>query len=154
MTAVPFDPADEGLTWRAYKTTPKPVVYRIYDDTDRLIYIGASRALPGRLNVHRQLSWWFGLIARIETDEHPTIEAAYAAEMVAIQEEQPAFNVRHTTSGPVLTEDDVDYACRWLVEEPHRSFSSMGMHDRIFQMRGAHARLVGRSLAAGISTAA
>jgi hypothetical protein len=135
-------------SWGAYLNEPRPQVYRVYDEAGRLIYIGASRAVEARFQVHEQQSWWHNLIGRIETVDYPTMQAAFAAEMVAIQEEQPAFNARHTTSGPVLTEDDVDVACRWLQQDPDRGFSVGAMYDRIYEMRGVHPRHVRLGVAA------
>jgi hypothetical protein len=109
-------------SWGAYLNEPRPQVYRVFDATGRLIYIGASRAVAGRFEVHERLSWWYGLIDRIDTVDYPTMEAAFAAEIVAIQEEQPAFNARHTTNGPVLTEADVEHAVAWQKQYPERGF--------------------------------
>jgi excinuclease UvrABC nuclease subunit len=74
----------------------RPVVYRAYDKDGRLIYVGASHKLPHRVVEHRFEAWWMRLNPRFVVKLYPTMDAAFAAEAVAIQEEQPAFNVKHT----------------------------------------------------------
>jgi predicted GIY-YIG superfamily endonuclease len=72
------------------------VLYRIYDARERLIYIGATSDLPARLRFHERMTWWHTLAARVESEELPDRRAAFIAEALAIQEEQPAFNSKHT----------------------------------------------------------
>lgn len=74
----------------------RPLVYRIYDTDDRLIYIGHSCSLQQRFVDHSQSAWWWSLAARIAIQLHPDRNSVRAAEAVAIQEEQPMFNVACT----------------------------------------------------------
>lgn len=113
-----------------YRLPNYPVVYRVYDKTDRLIYVGASRSVVDRMVVHKANTWWFELVARVEFDPHPTMEAAFAAESVAIQEMQPAFNVRDNPGGPFMTVADAKLARRWH-QQPGHYFPSFQWHDRI-----------------------
>lgn len=78
------------------QTAAGPVVYRVYDAGDRLIYIGSSGDLEQRLAHHSANSWWYGLVGRVETKPYPTIADARVAEFAAIKSELPAFNCRHT----------------------------------------------------------
>lgn len=70
------------------------VMYRCFDAAGRLIYVGSSSSWTRRLSEHRRQAWWWSLSVRTVTEAHPTLESARAAEAVAIQEEQPAFNWR------------------------------------------------------------
>jgi excinuclease UvrABC nuclease subunit len=73
-----------------------PCIYRVYDANDRLIYIGASGDLVQRFELHKRNTWWFELASRVEWEDQPSRAAAFAAEALAIQEEQPAFNIHGT----------------------------------------------------------
>jgi excinuclease UvrABC nuclease subunit len=71
----------------------RPVMYRVFDADGRLIYVGQSINLPARVSEHRSQSWWWKpLAARLRIQVFPTVDAAKAAEKVAIQEEDPVFN--------------------------------------------------------------
>lgn len=68
-------------------------VYKHFDASGALLYVGVSIDATGnRLREHRSKSAWFESIARIETQDFPTREAAIAAEAEAIRNEQPKFN--------------------------------------------------------------
>lgn len=101
------------------KTRHQPTtLYRIFDANGRLIYVGQSQRMGFRMQTHERSSWWFELAARIEIEEFPTRDAAMAAEVIAIQEEQPAFNVKHTGrpewDWSHLTPDEIALCRRWL----------------------------------------
>jgi predicted GIY-YIG superfamily endonuclease len=121
---------------KANYTRWNPVVYRVYDTTGRLIYIGSTRDIVSRFAQHERLSWWHELVADVQTVAYPTQDAAAAAEQVAIQEEQPAFNVAHTTEGPVLTEADAQVARRWA-EEPGHFLTVLALIDRLNTFRAS-----------------
>lgn len=71
----------------------RPALYRVFDRSGRLIYVGQSINLPQRVSEHRSQSWWWKpLTKKLRVKLHPTVEAAKAAEKVAIQEERPVFN--------------------------------------------------------------
>lgn len=74
----------------------RPVLYRLYDDTGRLIYIGSTSQMPDRMSGHRHLVWWLPLVAKMRVELHPTIAAARQAEREAIIAEKPAYNIKHT----------------------------------------------------------
>lgn len=73
-----------------------PVVYRCYDATGRLIYIGCSYDVVNRFDQHRRSTWWASLIAKVHITIHATHLAAFEAEKRAIKTENPAFNLAHT----------------------------------------------------------
>lgn len=96
-----------------------PVMYRCFDASGRLIYVGSTARWGRRMGEHRKQSWWFPLMARLKTVEHPTLESARAAEATAIQEEQPAFNWRDTGRGWLGRRDAWTAADRALYDEWH-----------------------------------
>lgn len=94
-----------------------PLVYRVFDKTGRLIYLGATSNLDQRLDAHRTQAWWFSLLDRVETEPHPTMTEAFAAERTAIHAEKPAFNL-HGGGGQAgarrrLTDADVALCSAW-----------------------------------------
>lgn len=118
------------------KTAHLPTaVYRIYDAGDRLIYVGQSQRMGMRMRTHRTASWWFGLMDRVDVEYHPTRDAAVAAEQVAIQEEQPSFNSKHTgrdeSDFSHWTEADIHFAKTWL-RNNHIRRSCVGRYVRDF----------------------
>jgi hypothetical protein len=88
------------------------VLYRMYDATGRLVYVGSTNNVPRRMTEHRLQAWWMAIVTKTRLQVFPTLEAARAAEAVAIQEEQPAANVVGTgrtardKSFPLLTAAD------------------------------------------------
>lgn len=89
-------------TWRYW-------LYRVYDCTDRLLYIGCAADVVSRMQVH-SASWdkltsvvidTYG--ARLEVSE-PIVGfgAARAAERAAIREEAPLLNKHHNLGRSVL----------------------------------------------------
>lgn len=67
------------------------VVYRLLDEAGRVVYVGSSRNVRGRLKAHRRT--WPGLIAGVLVDVHPDASAMLTAERAAIAAELPSLNV-------------------------------------------------------------
>lgn len=76
-------------------------VYRIFDASGRLLYVGATSNLPQRIAEHEATKAFPGChpvltigerMARWTADEHPTRKDAFAAEREAIRAEQPELN--------------------------------------------------------------
>lgn len=68
-------------------------MYRHYDSEDNLLYIGISINAVNRLNQHQKHSNWYKLIAKMTIENYASREELEKAEVVAIQEENPAHNV-------------------------------------------------------------
>ncbi len=68
-----------------------PYLYRLYDRDDRLLYIGVSESLAGRLRGHR--SRYGQEIARVELEQYPTRTLAEDAKRQAITAESPRDNL-------------------------------------------------------------
>ncbi|HEU5108316.1 MAG TPA: hypothetical protein VFT95_07140 [Micromonosporaceae bacterium] len=75
--------------------TKPHALYRFYDRTDALLYVGISMDLPARLRSHRREKPWWVEIAHITVELHESRRAALAAEAVAIAEEKPLYNDQH-----------------------------------------------------------
>jgi predicted GIY-YIG superfamily endonuclease len=69
------------------------IVYRLYDESGRLLYIGSTGNARRRQYEHSCESWWWPQVARIRVQMFGTREAAQAAERAAVSVEAPAFNV-------------------------------------------------------------
>lgn len=105
----------------------RPVMYRCYDATGRLLYVGATVNLPRRMGEHRQAAWWMEIVTKFRLQVFPSLEAARAAESLAIQEEEPIANVvgtgrqAHDKSWPLWTKRDhalaEEFRTRWMREE-------------------------------------
>lgn len=67
-------------------------VYRVYDDTGRLIYVGSTKNLFGRLDYHRRNTWWAHQAARVSAEVH-SYEVALSEERAAIRNEKPRWNL-------------------------------------------------------------
>lgn len=70
----------------------RTALYRHFDATGALLYVGISLNAVSRLAQHRMTSAWFDQIARIEIEWHPTRTVACNAERLAIQTENPLHN--------------------------------------------------------------
>lgn len=75
------------------KNTDKPTtLYRFFDESDQLLYVGISHRIQTRLTEHKVDKPWES-VARIEIEWFPTRKAARQAEVQAIQAEHPAWNI-------------------------------------------------------------
>lgn len=68
-------------------------VYRVYDDADRLIYVGCTNNLFRRLAQQEEMAWWAPQGAKVRAKVYPTQTEGLAAERKAIQTEHPRWNV-------------------------------------------------------------
>lgn len=67
-------------------------VYRCYDSTGRLLYVGHSDNVDFRMEVHRIQSPWSILCARTDAEPERELIEARTAERAAIKAERPLFN--------------------------------------------------------------
>ena len=68
-------------------------VYRVYDQSGRLIYVGETANLFQRLESHRMTTWWASQVAKVKASVYPTRELALEAERAAIRDEDPRWNI-------------------------------------------------------------
>jgi excisionase family DNA binding protein len=69
-------------------------LYRHFDRTGKLLYVGISLNHVARLSQHKKAPW-VERIARVEIEEHPSRADALDAEKAAIRSEAPEFNKQH-----------------------------------------------------------
>jgi hypothetical protein len=105
-------------------TSDAAVLYRCYDKTGRLIYIGSTDRWGQRLGEHSRQSWWFPLAAKIRKEKHPTLESARAAESAALRKHRPPFNWRDTGRKWLARRDDWTDSDRQLYDEFHGQFGA------------------------------
>ena len=117
-------------------------LYRFFDPEGRLLYVGISGVVVIRLHQHaREKGWWTEVVA-VMVDHFPTREAARAAELQAIRDEKPKYNVadlvervqpprvgmRRHNQGSVFWNKRVD---RWIATLPVR----MGRRSKSFHSK-------------------
>lgn len=73
-------------------TTPT-TLYRLYNSTDVLLYVGIGGNPGRRWQQHRGAKHWWGDVTRVTLEHHPTREEALAAELDAIRAERPLHNI-------------------------------------------------------------
>ena len=71
-------------------------LYRHFDATGVLLYVGVSKNVDKRSWEHRKERAWFAEVASTTVEPFPTRQKAEAAERVAIRNENPKHNVSHT----------------------------------------------------------
>jgi predicted GIY-YIG superfamily endonuclease len=79
-------------------STPKTTLYRYFDDTGQLLYVGITGDNTKRQSQHRRSSFWFGYIASATFEHFDTRQEAAQAEITAIQSEKPKHNSQHLNS--------------------------------------------------------
>ena len=67
-------------------------LYRYFDESDRLLYVGISKTPEKRDREHSTLSEWHQFANRRTVEWHNSRDAALAAERAAIRDESPIFN--------------------------------------------------------------
>ncbi|MFE2973326.1 GIY-YIG nuclease family protein [Streptomyces sp. NPDC059258] len=71
----------------------RTALYRLYDASERLLYVGISNNLQTRWHHHTISKPWWHLVTRRDIQWHPDRTAADAAETEAIVTEEPLFNI-------------------------------------------------------------
>ena len=89
--------AIETKRLNSYKRGPKvrTALYRHFDATSKLLYVGISLSAVERLREHRIYASWFERIARIEIQWFQSRGSAMNAERRAIICEKPECNIIH-----------------------------------------------------------
>jgi predicted GIY-YIG superfamily endonuclease len=94
-------------------------LYRHYNSSGELLYIGISISQLQRLAQHKQYSHWIMEVSDIKIENFETREEALKAERWAIKEECPKYNVIHNdmadslqTYTPVTSIDGNIYCCQ------------------------------------------
>ncbi len=69
-------------------------LYRHFDSSGTLLYVGISLSAVGRLNQHMDSAHWADQIATMTIETFPTRAEAEEAKQRAIRTEDPLHNVR------------------------------------------------------------
>lgn len=72
------------------------VLYRAFDQDDKLLYVGITDRIDQRIGAHGRTSPWAGDVARWAVEAFQTRAEAEAAEASAISAESPMHNVTFT----------------------------------------------------------
>lgn len=83
--------------------TEQQALYRLYDSTGTLLYVGVSLNVAQRMSQHRAVKPWWTDVARIELEHYDTRGRVLAAELAAIRAEAPLYNVQYAER-PALVE--------------------------------------------------
>ena len=71
------------------------VLYRAFDANEKLLYVGQSTSVMGRLKEHIKSSEWSGFVNNITFQRFANERQLFRAELKAIQEEKPMYNKTH-----------------------------------------------------------
>ena len=96
-------------------------LYRHFDKTNTLLYVGISLSTFARLSQHKDHSPWFKQVTRVEIEHFETREEAMAAERKAIKAESPKFNIAMKK-----TLAEIDKEQRQMMEETRRIREEQG----------------------------
>lgn len=89
------EPTEHRLAPEAVKLSfrRRAYVYRHWDETGRLLYVGVTEQFHDRQRIHRKNSPWMAFVAKITKEAYDTRVEAELAESRAIAHEAPVFNV-------------------------------------------------------------
>lgn len=117
------------------ETNPEPAkriaLYRLYDRDGNLLYVGVTNNLRRRWDMHSRDQTWWHLVTRREAEWLPDRASAEAAEITAIQDERPRFNIDHSLNpkwGGNTYDDTADQvrALRLLRRDAKKSYFHVG----------------------------
>lgn len=92
------------------------VLYRFFDQTNDLLYVGITCSVPKRFGQHRDTKEWWPQIAAVRMEHFNDRASVLAAERAAVAAEKPKYNIHLQGGGPgsLAVPDDDD-------EEPDRA---------------------------------
>lgn len=96
---------------------PTVSLYRFFDHSNELLYIGITNRIPRRLDEHGDDKPWYLEVARVEVEHHPDRHAALRAEKDAIKTERPRYNIQHNRAA--YRTKIQDGGGRWIFETRH-----------------------------------
>jgi excinuclease UvrABC nuclease subunit len=92
----------------------RQVVYRCFDATGRLLYVGTTKQFTQRMDQHIRLSFWASYVARIRVEIPGSPFIAKLRESQVIYDENPRFNIHHRRPRHEWTEQDYRDVIRCL----------------------------------------
>lgn len=91
-----------GKRVNADRGESKYILYRWWDASGRLLYVGKSISLYSRISQHRNRSGFFNEATTMTIERLESAEQLAAAEMQAIKKENPLFNIAGGRHRPTL----------------------------------------------------
>jgi hypothetical protein len=88
-----------GICYLCVDAAAGPCVYRCFDTSEALIYIGCAERWLIREQSHQKRTPWWPEVADIKITRYRTIFEACAAERRAIEAESPVHNRQHRKRG-------------------------------------------------------
>lgn len=73
----------------------RTTLYRFFDAEGRLLYVGITTLGPNRWAEHERHREWWDQVASSTVEQFGSREEAHAAEIAAILQEEPPYNLRH-----------------------------------------------------------
>lgn len=80
----------------------RTAIYRLFDDSGRLLYVGIGRNPMARWAAHAERSWWPS-VSRFAVEWHATRKMAADEERRALRSESPVHNIQGTERGGLVT---------------------------------------------------
>lgn len=113
----------------------RTALYRIYDDSDLLLYVGISNDFDRRWKEHAEVQPWWPEHRWMKVYWHDTRKEAETAEALAIEAEKPKYNksdgvlvlgdTRCSFSPPAEIEDDMMAVVDWILATPRLPAAEM-----------------------------
>ncbi|PZP39393.1 MAG: hypothetical protein DI598_20010 [Pseudopedobacter saltans] len=86
----------------------KNKLYRCFDKTGKLLYVGVSISVLSRICGHKSASDWFDSVETIKIESFKSREEALVAEKKAIIKEMPVNNIQHHSVRKLSSGDKLD----------------------------------------------
>lgn len=112
----------DTFTWRH-------VLYRFYDATGDLLYVGLTNDIGTRFSNHVATKSWWSEVADCRIEFLPSREALEEAEILAIQTEMPRYNQRHNPCARLV--EPLPVPQQVVVEPPPERISYYDMEPPI-----------------------
>lgn len=98
---------------------PPHALYRLFDETGQLLYVGISADPGKRMLQHRSDKVWWEQSATIHVQPMPDRQTALAAEKEAIKNERPLYNKIHSDLDPTTSAGIMDVLVKFGMRELH-----------------------------------
>jgi hypothetical protein len=96
-----YGPGDAGRRRQVADPSATHYVYRLYDGSGRLLYVGISDRGPVRLVEHYRRKPWFIDVERVEFERYASRRESEDRERHLIRTGHPRYNIQH--NGAVMT---------------------------------------------------
>ena len=110
-------------------------LYRFYDDTGALLYVGITHNPGARFPQHEKDKPWWNEVRGISIEQYPTRDAVLAAEQRAIRVENPRYNIQRPTTPKRATGARARIGLVWICEACRKpvadgtGYIHVNMHD-------------------------